>query len=153
MAAGKLSIAIPTYNRKDVLRKVLEAYCSQSAPEEILEIFVADDGSTDGTESAVAQFNEGSSVPIRYFRQEHRGAAAARNLAIREARGDLLLFTDDDVIPSPTLVEEHSKWHRQNPDPRVAVSGSVPWHPEVHPTPFMHWLIRGGPLFDLRECS
>jgi GT2 family glycosyltransferase len=153
MAAGKLSIAIPTYNRKDVLRKVLEAYCSQSAQEEILEIFVADDGSTDGTESAVAQFNEGSSVPVRYFRQEHRGAAAARNLAIREARGDLLLFTDDDVIPSPTLVEEHSKWHRQNPDPRVAVSGSVPWHPEVHPTPFMHWLIRGGPLFDLRECS
>jgi hypothetical protein len=57
------------------------------------------------------------------------------------------------VIPSPTLVEEHSKWHRQNPDFCVAVLGSVPWHPGVHPTPFMNWLIRGGPLFDFRECS
>jgi GT2 family glycosyltransferase len=153
MPSGKLSIVIPTYNRKDVLRKALVAYCSQSAQQEILEIFVVDDGSTDGTECAVVQFNEGSSVPIHYLRQDHRGAAAARNLAIREALGALLLFTDDDVIPSSTLVEEHLKWHRQNPDPCVAVLGSVPWHPEVHPTPFMNWLIRGGPLFDFRECS
>jgi glycosyltransferase involved in cell wall biosynthesis len=152
MFSAKLSVLIPTYNRKDVLRKALVAYCSQSAQQEILEIFVVDDGSTDGTESAVVQFNEGSSVPVHYFRQDHRGAGAARNLAIREARGALLLFTDDDVIPSPTLVEEHLKWHLANPDPCVAVLGPVPWHPDVHPTPFMNWLVRGGPMLNLREC-
>jgi len=153
MPSGKFSVIIPTYNRKDVLRKALQAYCSQSARQEILEIFVVDDGSTDGTELAVAQSNEGSPIPIRFFRQEHRGAAAARNLAIREARGDLVLFTDDDVVPSSTLVEEHAKWHRQNPDPGVAVLGYITWHPEVRPTPFMKWLIWAGPLLNLRECA
>jgi GT2 family glycosyltransferase len=153
MSMGKLTIIIATYNRKDILQKALDAYRSQSAPEEILEMLVVDDGSTDGTDSMVAQSNEGSPIPIRYFRQDHRGAAAARNLAIREARGDLLLFTDDDVVPSHTLVEEHLKWHRQNPDPCVAVLGFIPWDPEVHPTPFMNWLIMGGPLLNLRECS
>jgi len=147
------SAIIPTRNRCEILARALEAYLEQTALQAVSEIIVSDDGSTDRTPFVVSQFANVSPVPVRYLRQEHRGAAAARNLAIREARGDLLLFTDDDVIPSPTLVEEHSKWHRQNPDPRVAVSGSVPWHPEVHPTPFMHWLIRGGPLFDLRECS
>jgi len=153
MPSGKFSVIIPTYNRKEVVRKALQAYCSQSARQEILEIFVVDDGSTDGTELAVAQSNEGSPIPIRFFRQEHRGAAAARNLAIREARGDLVLFTDDDVVPSSTLVEEHAKWHRQNPDPGVAVLGYITWHPEVHPTPFMKWLIWAGPLLNLRECA
>jgi glycosyltransferase involved in cell wall biosynthesis len=153
MSTGKLSVIIPTRNRKDVLRKTLEAYCSQSAQEEILEIFVVDDGSSDGSDSVVAQSNEGSPVPIRYLRQDHRGAAAARNLAIRAARGDLLLFTDDDVVPSATLVEEHSQWHLQNPDPCVAAVGKITWHPDVHPTPFMNWLIWAGPLLNLRECA
>ena len=147
------SAIIPTRNRCEILSRALEAYLEQTALQAVSEIIVSDDGSTDRTPFVVSQFENVSPVPVRYLRQEHRGAAAARNLAIREARGDLLLFTDDDVIPSPTLVEEHSKWHRQNPDPCVAVLGSVPWHPEIHPTPFMKWLIRGGPLFDFRECS
>jgi GT2 family glycosyltransferase len=147
------SVIIATVNRWMVLQRALEAYLGQTALSEISEILIGDDGSTDRTQAAVAEIAQTSPVPIRYFRQDHRGAAAARNLAIREARGDLLLFTDDDVVPSPTLVEEHAKWHRQNPDPRVAVLGYIPWHPEVHPTPFMNWLIEDGPLLSLRECA
>ena len=153
MPLGKLSVIIATCNRKSTLQKALEAYRSQSAFEEILEILVADDGSTDGTESMVVEFKEQSSFSIRYLRQEHRGAAAARNLAMREARGELLLFTDDDVIPASTLVAEHLKWHRENPGPGVAVLGPVPWDEAVHPTPFMNWLITGGPMLNLRECA
>jgi len=136
-----------------ILRRALEAYLGQTALSEISEILIVDDGSTDRTHAVVSEVAQTSPVPIRYFRQDHRGAAAARNLAIREARGDLFLFTDDDVVPSSTLVEEHSKWHRQNPDPCVAVLGFIPWDPEVRPTPFMNWLIWGGPLLNLRECS
>ena len=147
------SVIIPTMNRWVNLQRALEAYLGQTALGEISEILVSDDGSTDKTPFVVSQIANASPVPIRYFRQQHRGAGSARNLAIREARGDLLLFTDDDVIPSPTLVEEHSKWHRQNPDPCVAILGFIPWDPEVHPTPFMNWLISEGPVLNLRECS
>jgi glycosyltransferase involved in cell wall biosynthesis len=148
-----LSVIIPTKNRWVILQRALEAYLKQTALEEVSEILVCDDGSTDKTPSVVSEIAKVSPVPIRYLRQEHRGAAAARNLAIKEARGALVLFTDDDVIPSSTLVAEHFKWHRENPDPGVAVLGPVPWDEEVHPTPFMNWLITGGPMLNLRECS
>jgi glycosyltransferase involved in cell wall biosynthesis len=140
MSTGKLTIIIPTYNRKGILRKTLAAYRSQSAQEEILEILVVDDGSADGTESVVAQSSEGSPVPIRYLHQENRGLASARNHGIREARGEIVLFGDDDIIPSDNLLSEHLGWHRNYPEVSVGVLGHVSWSPEVHPTPFMEWL-------------
>jgi len=153
MSTGKLTIIIPTYNRKDILRKTLAAYRSQSAPEEILEILVVDDGSTDGTDSVVAQSNEVSPIPIRYLHQENRGQASARNHGIREARGEIVLFGDDDIIPSGNLVSEHLGWHRNYPEASVGVLGHVSWSPEVHPTPFMEWLGLAGPLFDYHSLS
>jgi glycosyltransferase involved in cell wall biosynthesis len=151
--APKLSVIIPTYNRKDILRKTLAAYCSQSAPEEILEILVVDDGSTDGTDSVVAQSCEGSPIPIRYLRQDNRGAASARNHGIREARGEIVLFGDDDTIPAGNLVSEHLAWHRKYPEVSVAVLGHVSWSPDVHPTPFMKWVGLAGPLFGYHNLS
>jgi glycosyltransferase involved in cell wall biosynthesis len=150
MSIGKLTIVIPTYNRKDILRKTLEAYRSQSAQQEILEVLVVDDGSTDGTESVVVQSAEGSPIAIRYLRQENRGQASARNHGIREARGEIVLFGDDDTIPARNLASEHIAWHRKYPEACVGVLGHVSWSPGVHPTPFMKWLGLAGPLFDYR---
>jgi len=153
MSIGRLTVVIPTYNRKDVLRKTLEAYCSQSAQEEILEVLVVDDGSTDGTGSVVPQASGRSPFPIRHLRQNNRGIGSARNHGIREARGEIVLFGDDDVIPAGNLVSEHNAWHRKYPEPCVGVLGQVAWSPEVHPTPFMKWLGRAGPLFDYDSLS
>ena len=59
----------------------------------------------------------------------------------------LLLFTDDDIIPRPNLVAEHTTWHRKYPANNFAILGNVVWSPELHPTPFMEWLGLGGALF------
>jgi glycosyltransferase involved in cell wall biosynthesis len=150
---SKLTIIIPTCNRKDILRKTLDAYRSQSTPEEIREILVVDDGSSDGSDAVVARSSEGSPIPIRYLRQDSRGAASARNYGIREARGEIVLFGDDDIIPSGSLASEHLACHRKHPEASVAVLGHVTWAPEVHPTPFMKWLGFAGPLFDYRGLS
>jgi glycosyltransferase involved in cell wall biosynthesis len=150
---NKLSIIIPTYNHRDVLRKTLAAYRSQSAHQAILEILVVDDGSIDGTESAVVQGAEGSPVPIRHLRQDNRGQASARNRGICEARGEIALFGDDDMIPAGNLVSEHLAWHKRHPETSVGVLGHVAWSPEVHPTPFMKWLGLAGPLFDYQSLS
>jgi glycosyltransferase involved in cell wall biosynthesis len=147
MFEGKLSIIIPTYNRKDILRKTLDAYCSQSAQEEIVEILVLDDESTDGTAEAVSEFSRGADIPVRYFRLPHRGQAAARNYGIRAAKGRLVLFGDDDIVPAPDLVAEHLAWHGKYPEPSVGVLGLVKWAPEFGPTPFMKWLAKDGVLF------
>jgi len=134
-----LSVVIPTYNRCQTLRKVISAYFDHATCQRFSEIIVVDDGSTDSTGSVVAELANHSTLPIRYFRQENKGPAAARNLGVREARGEIVLFTDDDILPTSSLVSEHLDWHRRFPDPSTAVLGNVMWAEDVRPTPFMHW--------------
>jgi len=148
-----LSAIIPTYNRKETLSKSVEAYLNQKGPMPEFEILVVDDGSSDGTSETVAELMAGHPGRIRYLHQANRGCAAARNLGIRAARGEIALFTDDDIIPAPQLVAEHWSWHQRHPEPGVAVLGSMPWSPEVKATPFMKWAASRGPLFDLRGVA
>ena len=136
---GALSVVIPTHNRCATLQKAISAYLDQTALENISEIIVVDDGSTDSTGNVVARLSEASRRPIRYLRQENQGPATARNLGIREVRSEIILFTDDDIIPTPNLVAEHLDWHRRFPEPSTAVLGNVTWAQEVKPTPFMKW--------------
>ena len=136
---SSLTVIIPTYNRRSVLAKALEAYRGQSFPELISELLVVDDGSTDGTDSLVRGFSSTVPFPVRYLWQGNKGPAAARNLGIREARSKLVLFTDSDIIPEHGLVEQHLDWHNRNSEITAAVLGYVTWSPEVKATPFMHW--------------
>ena len=106
-----------------------------------------DDGSTDETRTVVEKAS-GACQWIRYLRQPNGGLAAARNHGIREAAGDLLLFGDDDIIPSPRLTAEHVKWQDTHPEGNCGVLGYVAWWPEVRPTPFMKWAGLYGPQFN-----
>jgi len=142
-----LTVVIPTYNRCETLKKAVLAYLSQTELAAIKEILVVDDGSADATADVVRQLATESDALVRHIRQENKGPAAARNLGIRKAATDLILFTDDDIIPSPTLVAEHLEWHRRLPDLSAAVLGRVTWSPEVNATPFMEWYGADGPLF------
>ncbi len=94
-----ISTVIPTYNRKALLRRCLEAAVSQDYPD--YEVIVIDDGSTDGTgEMVQREFPQ-----VRYIRQEpNRGPAAARNRGVEAATGEIITFTDDDcLLPSAFL--------------------------------------------------
>ena len=153
MLTPQLSVIIPTYNRKELLLKALEGYNQQTARAGILELLVVDDGSTDGTGPAVKDFRQRSSITIRHLPQKNRGPAAARNCGIREAKGDLILFGDDDIVPAPNLVAEHVAWNREYPAENFAMLGHVAWAPEVHPTPFMEWMGLSGVLFGFGSLS
>lgn len=143
----RVTVVIPTFNRKEILTKAIWGHISQSALSETKEILVIDDGSTDGTEARVSALRSESPVPIRYWQQSNRGQAAARNLGVREAEGEIILFTDDDIIPAPDLLAEHLRWHERYPEAKAAMLGLVTWSPEVRPTPFMKWYGLDGPLF------
>jgi glycosyltransferase involved in cell wall biosynthesis len=146
-----LTVVIPTYNRAGVLKKALDGYLAQRTLDAIHELLVVDDGSTDETESVVDEISRRAPFPVRYFRQENKGPAAARNVGIREAKADVILFTDSDIVPHQDLVEQHLSWHRQNPETSTAVLGYVTWPPEPPPTPFMRWYGERGPLFAYSE--
>jgi glycosyltransferase involved in cell wall biosynthesis len=84
-------------------------------------VVIVDDGSTDGT----AAWLEGQSFPFvhRLISQGNSGPAAARNRGVQAARGPLVLFIDDDLVPGPELVREHLKVHAQ--EERIAVIGPL----------------------------
>ncbi|MEQ8224899.1 MAG: glycosyltransferase [Candidatus Eremiobacterota bacterium] len=110
-ASVKLSIIIPTFNRRDVLFYCLKSLSNQSFPVDNFEVLVIDDGSTEDIPSLIKEFNQ--SLFIRYFRQDKKGQASAENLGIKHAAGEILLFLDNDMISTPGLVEEHFNFHQK----------------------------------------
>ncbi|MBV9384289.1 MAG: glycosyltransferase family 2 protein [Streptosporangiaceae bacterium] len=99
-----VSVVVPTYNRSRTIKICLEALAAQSHRN--IEIIVSDDGSSDETADIVAEFMR-SDRRIQLIRSPvNAGPAAARNRAIRKARGKLIFFTDDDVAVPPDWVSK-----------------------------------------------
>jgi glycosyltransferase involved in cell wall biosynthesis len=89
---------VPAYNAMATLSGCLASLQKQDRiPDEII---VVDDGSTDETGSVAQRFG------AKVIRQEHHGAAAARNLGIQQAQGEIVLFTDADCAPASNWVSE-----------------------------------------------
>jgi glycosyltransferase involved in cell wall biosynthesis len=120
-----LSVVIPTFNRRSVLEECLRALRAQTIAADRFEIVVADDGSSDRTQDTVQAFSSAGPPATVYLQQANRGANAARNRAIRAARGRILLIINDDTIATPGMLQEHLAAHAQHPDDRVAVLGKV----------------------------
>ncbi|RXH58446.1 Glycosyl transferase, family 2 [Granulicella sibirica] len=93
MEAKSASIIIPTFNGASRIGNCLTALLDQTAGRDI-EILVIDDGSKDETGDVVRRY-----PTVRLISRANAGPAAARNLGAFEARGEILLFTDDDCIP------------------------------------------------------
>ena len=121
MAAVEISVVIPTYNRRNLLREMLSSLSQQTFPSENFEVLVVSDGSTDGTCEMVREFEGPYSLQV--FQRKQAGVAAARNHGASQARGHHLVFLDDDLLPFPQLLEEH---HRtQNQDQEGVVLGHL----------------------------
>jgi glycosyltransferase involved in cell wall biosynthesis len=109
MVAPRVSVVIPTYNRRMLLERALASVLAQTRRD--FEIIVVDDGSTDDTK-AMVQAHAGA----RYFFQANAGPAKARNTGIRAARGDLIAFLDSDDVWLPNFLEVQTdvlERHRQ----------------------------------------
>ena len=88
-----ISVVIPTYNCQRYIAKAIESAIAQ----EVSELIVVDDGSTDSTKTVVDTFSQLSSGPrVHYVYQPNQGVCAARNHGIRLAQGELVAFLDAD---------------------------------------------------------
>lgn len=99
----KVSVIVPSYNAKKTIGKCIEALLNQAYQRENYEVIVVDDGSTDGTGDIAKIY------PVKYIFQRNQGPATARNAGVREAKGDIILFTDSDCVPSANWIEEMVK--------------------------------------------
>lgn len=97
-----ISVIVPVYNIPDCLERCVKSICAQTW--ENMEILLVDDGSTDGTEKLCDQLAQ-RDRRIRVFHKENGGSSSARNLGIREAKGEWLGFVDSDDWIEPQMYE------------------------------------------------
>ncbi len=106
----QLSVVLSTWNRAHLLGDSLRALAAQEVPPGLAwEIVVVDNNSTDATPRVVAEFAEAfarrsPAVPIRRVFEPAQGLSHARNRGVREARGAIVAFSDDDVLPASDWV-------------------------------------------------
>jgi cellulose synthase/poly-beta-1,6-N-acetylglucosamine synthase-like glycosyltransferase len=112
----KVTVIVPAYNARKTIEKCVDALLRQGFPRNDYEVIVVDDGSADGTADVV------KACPVKYVYQKNQGPATARNVGAREAKGEIILFTDADCVPSVNWIGEMIKPFSNNDV--VAVKGA-----------------------------
>jgi glycosyltransferase involved in cell wall biosynthesis len=118
----RVSVVIPTRQRRDAVRRALESLGAQTVPSDAYEVVVSVDGSTDGTGEMLERLD----VPftLQVAAAPARGRAAACNAGLAVARGDVVILLDDDMQAVPEFIERHRAHHLDST--RRCVMGGVP---------------------------
>jgi glycosyltransferase involved in cell wall biosynthesis len=112
MISPKVSVVIPTYNRKDILVETIQSVLDQSFND--FEILVIDNGSTDGTEHVIKEIKDNR---IHYHWMNPTGRPAfPRNVGIRMAQGEYVAFLDSDDLWLPEKLEKQVAFLENNPN-------------------------------------
>lgn len=141
MTQPAASILICTYNRAALLEETVTV-CAQQARENKAEIIVVDNNSTDTTAAVLSALAAANTDVLRVFHEPQQGLSHARNRALREARGALVIFLDDDAIPHPGWLAALCAFREVHPEvaafggriiPRFQVSPPGWFVPALHP--------------------
>ncbi len=132
-----LTVAICTWNRAESLRVTLDSLARAAPPSRTpWELVVIDNNSTDHTQEVTRQFAE--RLPIRTVLEPRAGVSNARNAAVREARGEFLLWTDDDVLVDADWMRAYERAMDRHPSAVYFGGPATPVFLENPPA----WLLR-----------
>jgi glycosyltransferase involved in cell wall biosynthesis len=125
------SVVVPTFNRKEVLERTINGLLNQSLTKTEYEIIVVDDCSVDETSVYMDKIAESESSIIYIRHEQNEGRVVTRNDGIKAARGEIVIFLDDDNLPDKNFIQAHLNCYEQNKGDKVAVMGNVSYAPEV----------------------
>ena len=110
-----ISVILCTHNSDNRLRTTLESFCQLNRPEGVeWELVAVDNNSTDRTEKVIRTF-EGR-LPIDYVYEPEQGKSRALNTGVDVAQGELIVFTDDDVKPTPDWLGAYWEAYQKRPE-------------------------------------
>ena len=115
-----VSIILCTYNRAALLPRAIRSVLRQTYTD--FELIVIDDGSTDDTARIVDKFFD-ADKRIRYFYQQNKGLAGARNAGLKKTRGDIITFIDSDDEYDPTHIDRRIKYLSKHPSVDMVFGG------------------------------
>lgn len=146
MTPDRLTVAICTWNRADLLRVTLDGLTRQELPAGLVwEVLVADNNSTDHTAAVVREFD--CRLPVRYLFEGRQGKSHALNRVLDEAAADWVVFTDDDVrLPAGWLAAYLRAMAAAGPEVAFLGGPVRPWF-ETPPDPALAEAlpeVRGG---------
>lgn len=145
---AKVSVLIPAYNEEKTIRATVTSVLASDYPS--MEAIVINDGSTDSTEEAIADFIK--QERIRYIKKPNGGKASALNAGIEAAQGDVVIFTDADSLFLADTIKKMVRWFG---DPSIdAVCGNdAPLHPATPIQKFLAVTTHIGTGFVRRALS
>ncbi len=118
------SIIIPTYNRAFLLEKSIISLQKQNYPSSLYEIVIVDNASFDNTKKIAEKFLSSENPSIRYMYEQNPGSNFARNTGAFHAKGNILVFIDDDAFADPSWLYWLSQAFLENDDILV-VNGKI----------------------------
>ncbi len=116
----KISLIIPTYNKVNRLKYLLESLCIQDA-EIPFTVIIVDDGSTDGSKMLIEKYR--SRIDLKVYTIQNSGRSHARNVGLEMAKTKYVIFCDDDMILPPAYVKENYTILSKNKE--VLVHGKI----------------------------
>ncbi len=128
MEIDRITVAIASYQRRESLLRLVRALPAEIDRVRALgakpRVVVVLDGSTDGSAEALRDVRAPFELEVLW--QPNRGLASARNLGLAAAQGGLVLFLDDDLLPSPGLIARHYLAHRRDNSGHVLIGPCKP---------------------------
>jgi glucosyl-dolichyl phosphate glucuronosyltransferase len=135
------SIIICTYNRERYIGDTLNSVANLDFAQEQIELLLIDNNSTDRTPEICKEFRQRHpDYPLRYIQETEQGLSSARNTGIREARGAILIFLDDDVYLDPDYLSYVDAHFNQYTDTAAAGTKIQVHYENREPTWMSHYL-------------
>lgn len=140
-----ISVIICSWNNAKLLHRTLSRLGKVTIPPHILwELILVDNNSTDSTAQVAKEFE--SKLPLKYFFEARQGLALARNLGIEKSSGELIIFTDDDVLIPPHWIEIYWRAYLKNPERVYGGAVESEFEGEAPPTildRYVPWSVKG----------
>ncbi len=135
----KLSVIIPCYQAEKTVARAIEHVFSQSLSQELYEVIVIDDGSTDGTADVLKRLQD--TYPfVLITNPRNSGAARTRNTALQAVQHEIVVFIQDDIYIEQDFLKVHYDAHQAHPEEQAVIVGLTYWYEGLPRTPFLRYL-------------
>lgn len=130
----KLSVIVCTYNREKYLYNLLKSISENDFSEKLYEIILVNNNSTDNTENECIRFqNDFPNIDFRYVEEKNQGLSFARNKGIESAKGEVLIYVDDDALVNPKYLKTYYDFFEKSPSIDAAGGAIIPKYETSEP--------------------